>query len=68
MTYLEKMILNLKKTTRDNYYFLRRRIDKGNGKKTLGWILKRDDTDRSLENIDFYKLQDMKEGLINEKN
>ena len=69
MINLEKMILNLKKSERDNFYFLRRRIDKGNGKKTLGWVLKRDDTEKSLENLDFYKLQDMKEELKNnEKN
>lgn len=67
MTSLEKMILMLKKTKRDNFYFLRRRIDKGNGKKTLGWILKRDDTDKSLENLDFYKLQEMKEEFKNDE-
>lgn len=65
MINLEKTILNLKKMDRDNFYFLRRRIDKGNGKKTLGWVLKRDDTEKSLENLDFYKLQDMKEELKN---
>lgn len=56
MTKLEKLILNLKKTNRDNFYFLRRRVDKGNGKKSLGWILKREDTNKYLESLDFYKL------------
>lgn len=65
MNAIEKMILDLKKINRDNYYFLRRRIDKGNGKKTLGWVLKRDDTDKSIENLDFYKLNSLKKELKN---
>lgn len=56
MTTLEKLILNLKKTNRNNYYFLRRRVDKGNGKKSLGWILKKEDTNKCIESLDFYKL------------
>ena len=39
--------------------------DKGNGKKTLGWVLKRDDTDNSLENVDFQVLDKNKEELKN---
>ena len=49
----------------------RRRVSKGNGKKTLGWICKRDDTDKVLENIDFYKLKTEKNKLkeiSNERN
>lgn len=65
MNAIEKMILDLKKINRDNYYFMRRRIDKGNGKKTLGWVLKRDDTDKSIENLDFYKLNSLKKELKN---
>ena len=57
MTDAEKLIIRLKKQKRDNFYFLRRRVAKGNGKKTLGWICKRDDTPNYLENIDFYKLK-----------
>lgn len=67
MSKLEELILNLKKTNRDNFYFLRRRVDKGNGKKTLGWILKRDDTTKCMENLDFYKLHSMKNKLKEEK-
>lgn len=67
MSNLEEMIINLKKTQRDNFYFLRRRVDKGNGKKSLGWILKRDDTTKSLENLDFHKLDSMKHTLKEEK-
>ena len=71
MTKLEQLIVNLKKLKRDNFYFLRRRVSKGNGKQTLGWICKRDDTDKVLENIDFYKLKTEKNKLkeiSNERN
>lgn len=57
MTRAEEVIINLKKMARDNFYFLRRRVDKGNGKKTLGWICRRDDTEKTLESIDFHKLK-----------
>lgn len=63
MTNVEQLIIKLKKTARDNFYFLRRRVDKGNGKKTLGWICKRDDTDKTLESLDFYKLNAEKNKL-----
>lgn len=59
MTKLETLIKYLKSNTkRDNFYFLRRRVDKGNGKKSLGWILKRDDTNKMIESLDFYKLKE----------
>ena len=71
MTKLEQLIVNLKKLKRDNFYFLRRRVDKGNGKKTLGWICKRDDTEKTLESVDFHKLKTninkLKE-IVNENN
>lgn len=61
MSNLEQLILKLKETTkRDNYFFLRRRIEKGNGKKTLGWILKKENSDKTTENIDFTILNEMK--------
>ena len=64
MSNLEQLILKLKETTkRDNYFFLRRRIDKGNGKKTLGWIVKRESTNQSTENVDFTILNEMKSSL-----
>lgn len=64
MLKIEQMIVSLKKkVNRDNFYFLRRRIDKGNGKKSLGWIVKREDTNKELENFDFYKLCREKEQL-----
>ena len=46
-------ILNLKKLKRDNYYFMRRRVNKGNGKKTLGWMLQSENNDMIYENKDF---------------
>lgn len=63
MINMEKLIVGLKQTTRDNFYFLRRRVAKGNGKKTLGWICKRDDTTKTIENLDFYKLKDERNKL-----
>lgn len=61
---LEKTINYLKNTVkRDNYVFLRRRIDKGNGKKTLGWVVKKENSDNYLENIDFDVLNKIKSQL-----
>ena len=53
-------IKKLKGLKRKNFYFYRRRIEKGNGKKTLGWILKDENLNDVAENIDFYKLYDIK--------
>lgn len=64
MNRLESLIRQLKlKTKRENFIFMRRRVDKGNGKKTLGWILKKENSNETMENIDFYKLYDEKEKL-----
>lgn len=64
MKKLETLIKYLKSNTkRDNFYFLRRRVDKGNGKKSLGWILKRDDTNKMIESLDFYKLHNQRNKL-----
>ena len=64
MNDLEKTIKYLKQTSkRENYLFLRRRIDKGNGKKTLGWIVKKENSDNYLENIDFDFLNRIKSQL-----
>ena len=68
MLKLEEKIIALKKTARDNFYFLRRRVDKGNGKKTLGWICKRDDTTKTIEGVDFYKLNAEKYKLKEQNN
>lgn len=53
-------ILNLKKLKRDNYYFMRRRVNKGNGKKTLGWMLQSENNDMIYENKDFNVLYNQK--------
>ena len=64
MNDLEKTIKYLKQTSkRENYLFLRRRIDKGNGKKTLGLIVKKENSDNYLENIDFDILNRIKSQL-----
>ena len=64
MSDLGKTINYLKNTVkRDNYVFLRRRIDKGNGKKTLGWVVKKENSDNYLENIDFDVLNKIKSQL-----
>lgn len=59
-------IRELKNLNRSNFYFMRRRIDKGNGKKTLGWILQPEDSSETFENKDFNLLHEQK--LLLEKN
>ena len=59
MANLEEQIKQLKSnSTRDNYYYMRRRIDKGNGKKTLGWIMENDDAEYLYESKDFNVLHE----------
>ena len=61
MNDIEKYIKTLKKYKRDNYYFLRRRILKEDGSsKTLGWIVYKNDKNKTLENKNFYKLDEIK--------
>lgn len=50
---------------RDNFIFLRRRVDRGDSKKTLGWILTKEDSSMCLENLDFNRLNNMKYRLRN---
>jgi len=45
-------------TTRDNYFYMRRRIDKGNGKKTLGWIMESENSKYTYEHKDFNVLHE----------
>jgi len=57
MSNLEEKIKKIKSNfLRDNFYYMRRRIDKGNGKKTLGWIMENDNLDYSYESKDFNAL------------
>lgn len=53
-------IKNLKQMSRENFLFMRRRIDKGNGKKTLGWVLQPTNSDVTFENKDFDSLHQQK--------
>lgn len=59
MKITEELITQLKSRERNNYFFMRRRVDKGNGKKTLGWMLRKEDEEKTYENKDFYKLKEM---------
>ena len=57
MSNLEEKIKKIKSNfLRDNFYYMRRRIDKGNGKKTLGWIMENDNLEYSYESKDFNAL------------
>ena len=60
MKKIEQYIKILKSTPRINYLFSRRRIDKGNGKKTLGWVMQRENDNNIYENVNFYELQKIK--------
>lgn len=55
----EEYIKQLKKQPRENTLFYRRRIDRGDGKKTVGWIMK-EKNKASKENIN---INILKEGL-----
>ena len=64
---LEQYIKNLKGYKRDNYYFLRRRILKEDGSsKTLGWIVYKDDKNKTIENKNFHLLDKLKNKLDGE--
>lgn len=64
MNNLENMIHLLKQTKRVNYIFMRRRIMKEDGtKKTLGWVVKKEGVEKTLENKDFNVLNATKEQL-----
>ena len=65
---LNEQIKNLKTFySRDNYYYMRRRIPKGNGKKTLGWIMESANMNKPLLNKDFNQLHEQMEKQINGK-
>lgn len=54
----EEYIKQLKKTPRDNTLFYRRRINRGDGKKTLGWIMENDSKSLIKENINILTLKE----------
>jgi len=63
-TEIYKYIFNLRtNTNRKNFYCSRRRIDKGNGHKTLGWILSDDTNDNIVSKISFSDIIKIKQGL-----
>jgi len=67
MNDLGQYIKNLKEYKRDNYFFLRRRIMKEDGtSKTLGWIVYKDDKNKTLENKNFHNLNKIKNKLDKE--
>lgn len=51
-------------TKRKNYYFQRRRIERGNGHKTTGWILS-DDNSKLATKPKFNEIMEIKRGLEN---
>ena len=53
----EEYIKQLKKTPRDNTLFYRRRMNRGDGKKTLGWIMENDSKSLIKENINILTLK-----------
>ena len=64
---IENYIKNLKQYKRDNYFFLRRRIMKEDGSsKTLGWIVYKNDKNKTLENKNFNALHNIKSQLDKE--
>lgn len=54
----EDYIKQLKKTPRDNTLFYRRRINRGDGKKTLGWIMENNSKSILKENINILTLKE----------
>lgn len=50
---IEKDIKKLKKIKRENFLFTRARINRGDGKKTIGWILKDIQNNLTFENKDY---------------
>lgn len=66
MSFEEKIKELRTNSTRENYYFLRRRVDKGNGKKTLGWILQSSNS-LPIEKVKFNDLYKIKLGIENAK-
>lgn len=60
MEQLISKIKKLKEMNRNNFFFMRRRIEKGNGKKTLGWVLQKENSLETFENKDFNILHEQK--------
>lgn len=66
MESIEDEIKELKKYKRENFLFSRKRIDRGDGKKTIGWIMTDVKNNLTFENKDYnilYKKKRLLEGI-----
>ena len=59
-----KKIKELKKYPRNNFLFLRRRIDTPSGKTTMGWILHNDNLKDDVIDKDYNKLHNIVESMV----
>lgn len=60
MKSIEDEIKELKKYKRENFLFSRKRIDRGDGKKTIGWIMTDVKNNLTFENKDYNILYNKK--------
>lgn len=60
MESIEDEIKELKKYKRENFLFSRKRIDRGDGKKTIGWIMTDVKNNLTFENKDYNILYNKK--------
>jgi hypothetical protein len=57
---INNVIKNLKSYERENFLFTRTRINRGDGKKTIGWVLKDTKNNLTFENKDYNILYEKK--------
>lgn len=60
MITLLEQIKQLKQNERTNFLFSRKRIDRGDGKKTIGWVLTDVKNNLTFENKDYNILYEKK--------
>lgn len=66
MITLLEQIKQLKQNERTNFLFSRKRIDRGDGKKTIGWVLTDVKNNLTFENKDYNILYEKKLLLENQ--
>lgn len=66
MITLLEQIKQLKQNERTNFFFSRKRIDRGDGKKTIGWVLTDVRNNLTFENKDYNILYEKKLLLENQ--
>lgn len=66
MITLLEQIKQLKQNERTNFLFSRKRIDRGDGKKTIGWVLTDVRNNLTFENKDYNILYEKKLLLENQ--